>query len=309
MAGIDPSNILRDTRLICEELLKRRQTGFLDQKFFDRVDDLIDEGEKSLGVICSGNPVFSLRNICQELKRRSFENVPIPVDFLEKITVFNQEAMACLRESQAQFGVWQRENTMKQMCLFLWQAFYILVFERIDADYRERFSLYNTGLYDKDHARDVRAQDIREKLQAFHDMLKSSWTHLVPPRMQDINFPDSHLENDMLMEEGSEWWGIPPVTGFVEPPTLKPDAVPLSIFDYFASECTSVDVENERVCHDRTVANFVKYAREPDFYDWCNPFERDTTFLSDLMERYGSTTYPEICRMFPRLLSDYHPTE
>jgi hypothetical protein len=309
MAGIDPSNIWRDTRFIYGSLAGRQITGFQDPVIFAKIDALVVEGKKSLGVWLSSNSIFGLRELCEELERRSFANVPIPDDFLEKITVFNQEAMECLRESQAQFGVWQRENTMNQMCLFLWQAFFILYLQRIDADYRERFSLYNTGLYDKDHARDVRAQDIREKIQAIHDMLKSSWTHLVPPRMQDIILPGSKLENDMLMEEGSEWWGIPPVTGFVEPPTLKPDAVPLSIFDYFASECTYVDVENDRVCDDRTVANFVKYAREPEYYDWCNPFVNEPSFLSDLVERYGHLTYPQICGMFPGLLSDYHPTD
>jgi hypothetical protein len=308
MDNFNLRQIYRDTQFICEKIVERQRTGFKDPDFFAKVDAFIPEGKKSLCLSVSFDPIFGLHGICREFERRSFGNVPIPVDFLEKITVFNQEAMECLRESQARFDVWQRENTMNQMRLFLWQAFFILFLQRIDADYRERFSLYNSGLYDKDHARDVRNQDIREKKKAFHDMLKS-WTHLVPPRMQDIIFPDSYLENDMLMEEGSEWWGIPPVTGFVEQPTLKPNAVPLSIFDYFASECTDVDVENDRVCDDRTVANFVKYAREPEFYDWCNPFESDTTFLTDLMERYGSTTYPQICRMFPGLLSDYHPTD
>jgi len=294
---------------IYEELDKRQRTGYQDSYFDAKIDVFLKESRKSLGVTVSSNKYFALQEICEVLEKRSFEKVPIPDDFLEKITVFNQEAMVCLQESKARFDVWEREYTMSQICLFLWQAFFILYLQRIDADYRERFSLYNTGLYDKDHARDVRAQDIREKIQAIHDMLKSSWTHLVPPRMQDINLPRSKLENDMLMEQGSEYWGIPPVTGFVNPLTLNPGAVPLSIPEYFASECTDVDVENDRVCKNHTVKNFVNFARDPDCYDWCNPFERDPNFLSDLMERYGHLTYPQICGMFPGLLSDYHPTD
>ncbi len=309
MPGINFCQIIRDTSFICNKLSERQRTGFQNSYFYARIDEFLEESRNSLGATVTFKTICYLDELCEELERRSSGNVPIPGDFLKKITVFNQEAMECLRESQAQFDVWQREYTMKQICLFLWQAFYILYLQRIDADYRERFSLYDTGLYEKEHARDVRAQDIREKIQAIHDMLKSSWTHLVPPRMQDIIFPESYLENDMLMEEGSEWWGIPPVTGFVEQPTLNSGAVLFSISNYFASECTHVNVENDRVCDDRTVEYFVKYAREPEFYYWCNPFENDPSFLSDLMERYGHLTYPEICRMFPGLLPDDNQTD
>ena len=302
------AGIVQDIRFIRENVGRRQKKGFQDPKFCAKIDEFLKEAGKSLGMAVSSNEYYGLDEIYRVLEQRSFEKFPIPKDFLETITVFNQEAMVCLRESQARFDVWKRNHTMEQVILFLWKALFIGFLQRIDADYRERFSLYGTLLWEKDHAQVVRAQDIREKIQALHDMLKSSWTHLVPPRMQDIIFPDSHLKNNMLMEEGSEWWGIPPVTGFFEPPTLKPGTVPLSISDYIAFECRELDVENPRVCDDGTVANFVKFARDPEYYDWCNPFESDTTFLTDLMERYGSTTYLQICGMFPRL-SDYHPPD
>jgi len=252
--------------------------------------------------------IFGLHDICEELERRSFANLPIPDDFLKKITVFNQEAMECLRESQAQFDVWQRKYTMTQICLFLWQAFFMNISSELNKVH-ESFELFAIQQYLHDYSRDVRQEDIRVKIRAIHEMLLSSWTHLVPPRIEDIIFPGSKLQHEMLMETGYPDWGTEPKYGFFEPPILKPDAVRLSIFDYFASECTDVDVENDRVCDNRTVANFVKYAREPELYGWCNPFENDPNFLSDLMERYGHLTYPQICGMFPGLLSDYHPTE
>jgi hypothetical protein len=72
MAGIDSSKIQRDTRFIYEKLVERQRTGFQDPDFFARVDAFISEGKKSLCVSVSFDPIFGLRDICQELERRSF---------------------------------------------------------------------------------------------------------------------------------------------------------------------------------------------------------------------------------------------
>ncbi len=274
----------------------------LDPDLFAKIDYFISEGQKSLCVRVSFDTILGLHGICQELERRSFGNVPIPVDFLETITVFNREAIVCLRESQARFDFWEREYTMNQMCLFLWRAFYMNIWSELNKVH-ESFELFAIQQYLNDYSRDVRQEDIRVKIRAIHEMLLSSWRHLVPPRIEDIIFPRSQLQNEMLMKKGYPDWGTEPEYGFFEPPTLKPDAAPLFIPAYFASECTGIN--EDVVCNNRTVTNFVKHAKEPDFYDY-NPFENDPTFLQDLMERYDHLTYPEICRMFPELLSDHY---
>jgi hypothetical protein len=234
------------------------------------------------------------------------EKVPIPDEFLEMITVFNREAMECLEKSQAQFDAWKRNHTMEQIILFLWRALFIRFLQMIDADYRQRFSLYGTLLWKKDHAINVRKQDICKKKQALHEALKS-WTHLVPPLINDIIVPGSHLQNEMLMEQGSENCGIPPVTGFVEPPTFQTDAVRLSISDYILSECAAIADKMDE-CDNPIVKNFVLNTINPNYFDY-DPFKDDPRFLLDLMERYGLTFYLQICRMFPGLISEFHPTK
>jgi hypothetical protein len=300
MAGIDSSKIQRDTSFIYDKLVERQRTVFLDPDLFAKIDSFISEGQKSLCVRVSFDTIIGLCDICREFELRSFENVPIPVDFLEKITVFNQEAMVCLRESQARFDLWERDHTMTQMLLFLWLAFFMNIRSELKKVH-ESFELFAIQQYLDDYSRDVRQEDIRVKVCVIHEMLLSSWRHPFPPRTEDIIFPRSKLQNEMLMEKGYPDWGTEPEYGFFEPPTLKPDAAPLSIPDYCASECTGID--EDVVCDNRTVTNFVKHAKEPEFYDY-NPFENDPTFLQDLMERYGSTKYSQICRIFPGDLWD-----
>jgi hypothetical protein len=300
MAGIDYSEIHRNTRFICDSLAGRQTSGFQDPVIFAKIDALVVEGKKSLCVRFSFDTISGLRELCEELERRSFEKVPIPDEFLEMITVFNQEAMECLRESQARFDLWERDHTMTQMLLFLWMAFFMNVRSELKKVH-ESFELFAIQQYFNDYSRDVRQEDIRVKVCVIHEMLLSSWRHPFPPRTEDIIFPRSKLQNEMLMEKGYPDWGTEPEYGFFELPTLKPDAAPLSIPDYCASECTGID--EDVVCDNRTVTNFVKHAKEPDFYDY-NPFENDPTFLQDLMERYGSTKYSQICRIFPGDLWD-----
>ena len=123
--------------------------------------------------------------------------------------------------------------------------------------------------------------------------------------IEDINFPESNLVNDMIYECPEEYGieRIKPKYGFVEPPSLKRDVRPLSIDDYLATEY----IINDDYIENRTVINFADFAREPDIkYD---PSEHDPTFLLEVVERYGSKRYLDVCEMFPHLLSDYHPSQ
>lgn len=138
-------------------------------------------------------------------------------------------------------------------------------------------------------------------------MLIESWPHMVPPRIEDINFPDSRLKNDMIYESASEY-GIEqmePKYGFVEPPSLKPNAQPLSINEYLATE---YNFEDDDSIKDRKVVDIANYIRDPEnaLYD---PLEFDPTFLSDVVEKHGSKGYFDVYRMFTYWLSDYHPEQ
>lgn len=305
MEDQDPTKfrkICHSIDFILKKYGERRRTGFEGEEpeLTRKIDELITESNKYLGKRFSSNHFFALRELEQELERRSFENVPIPDEFIEMITVFNREAMECLRESQAQFDLWERNHTMTQMLLFLWMAFFMNIRSELKKVH-ESFELFAIQQYLNDYSRDVRQEDIRVKVRVIHEMLLSSWRHPFPPRTEDIIFPRSKLQNEMLMEKGCPDWGTEPEYGFFDPPTLKPDAAPLSIPDYIASECTGID--EDVVFDNRTVTNFVKHAKEPFFYDY-NPFENDPKFLPDLMERYVSTTYSQICGIFPGDLWD-----
>jgi len=128
---------------------------------------------------------------------------------------------------------------------------------------------------------------------------------MIPPRIEDINFPKSYLVNDMIYEHPGEYGleEIEPAYGFVEPPSLNPDARPLSIEEYLATEY----IINDDYIENQTVINFADFAREPDIkYD---PSEHDPTFLSEVVERYGSKRYLDVYEMFQHWLSDYHPSQ
>jgi hypothetical protein len=93
-----------------------------------------------------------------------------------------------------------------------------------------------------------------------------------------------------------------PVYGFVEPPSLKPNAQPLSIEEYLATE---YNFEDDNCINDRNIVYIANFTREPEkyFYD---PLESDPTFLSDVVEKHGSKRYLDIYQMFTYWLSDYH---
>jgi hypothetical protein len=212
-------------------------------------------------------------------------------------------------ETQAKIDVLERNHSMNQILFFIWTTFFTNV-QTVLKKLHEGFEIFEFAQYDSDHSRQARIQDTIAKIHAIHEMLQSSWIHPIPPPMAAINFPGSHITNEMLIEQGSEYGyqGIMPKYGFVEPPSLNPDVVPLSIDEYLAAECTYVNEDDHHILTDQKAIAFVKFAKDQSS-TWYDPTVSDPTFLSDLMERYGSTTYPEICRMFPGLLSDYHPTD
>lgn len=240
-----------------------------------------------------------------ELEQRSINGVHIPEDLLREIDKLTEKLKEFLQESQEEFDLKERNNSMEQMLLFLWIVFFKNVLEKND-EYYQKFELYGTQLFNgKDYGKTVVATDIKEKIRAIHEMLIESWPHMVPPRIEDINFPDSHLKNDMIYESASEYRKeqIEPKYGFVEPPSLKPDAHPLSIEDYLKTEYKFHD---ERCIKDRKVLDIANFIRDPEnaLYD---PFEFDPTFLSDVIKKHGSKRYLDVYRMFTYWLSDYHP--
>ena len=193
---------------------------------------------------------------------------------------------------------------MEQMFLFIWITFFNNVLQKNDDYYRTNFELYGTDLFNgKDYGKTVVSDDIREKIHAIHKMLIESWPHMVPPQIEDIHFPDSRLKNDMIYESAGEYRKVEmkPVYGFVEPPSLKPDARLLSIEEYLATEYKIKD----EYFKNTEVANLANFARDPDsqFYD---PHESDPTFLSDFQKEYASDTYDKVYQKFRGLLSDYH---
>ena len=200
----------------------------------------------------------------------------------------------------------ERDNSLDQMFLLVWTSFFNNVIQKNDDFYRENFELYNTKLFnEKDYGKTVVAIDIREKIRAIHEMLKS-WPHMVPPRIEDIEFPDSRLKNDMIYESPSEY-GIErmePEYGFVEPPSLKPDVRPLSIEDYLATE---YKIEDD-CFNDRKVVDIANFTRDPENSSY-DPQEFDPTFLLDVVKKHGSKGYRDVYQMFPHWLSDYHPSE
>ena len=250
--------------------------------------------------------IYDLAKLAKELEQRlSSTGIPIPENLQTQIAELNQNVKAFLQASQKESDSRERDNSQKEMVLFLWRTFFNNVLQKIDDYYRDNFELYNTMLFDeKDYGKTVVATDKRHKIQAIHEMLKS-WPHMIPPPIEDIHFSESNLVNDMIYECPEEYGleEIEPAYGFVEPPSLKPNARQLSIEEYLATEY----IINDDYIKNRTVINLADFAREPDIkYD---PSEHDPTFLSEVVERYGSKGYLDVCEMFPHWLSDYHPSQ
>jgi hypothetical protein len=251
--------------------------------------------------------IYNLAKLAKELEQRfSSTGIPIPEKLQTQIAELNQDIKAFLQASQEESDSKERDNSLEQMLLFVWRTFFNNVLQKIDDYYRDNFELYNTMLFnEKDYGKTVVATDKRHKIQAIHEMLIKTWPHMIPPRIEDINFPESNLVNDMIYGYPEEYGieKIEPAYGFVEPPSLNPDARPLSIEEYLATEYKIDDdcIEN------RTVINFADFAREPDIkYD---PSEHDPTFLLDVVKKHGSKGYRDVYQMFPHWLSDYHPRQ
>ncbi len=252
--------------------------------------------------------IYDLAKLAKELEQKlSSTGIPIPENLQRQIAELNQNVKAFLQESQEEFDSKERDSSLEQMLLFPWIVFFKNILEKNDK-YYQTFELYGTMLFnEKDYGKTVVANDIREKIRAIHEMLIESWPHMVPPRIEDIHFPDSHLKNDMIYESPSEY-GIEkmePQYGFVKPPSLKPNAHQLSIEDYLATE---YKFENDDCINDQKVVAFANYKRDPENSSY-DPLEFDPTFLSDVVKKHGSKKYLDVHRMFPSWLSDYHPRE
>ena len=251
--------------------------------------------------------IYDLAKLAKELEQKlSSTGIPIPENLQTQIAELNKNVKAFLQASQEEFDSKERDNSIEQMLLFLWIAFFKNVLEKND-EYYQNFELYGTHLFnEKDYGKTVVATDIREKIRAIHEMLKS-WPHMVPPRIEDIRFPNSRLKNDMIYKDPSEYdiERMEPEYGFVEPPSLKPNAQPLLINEYLETE---YKFEDDDCIKDRKVLDFANFTRDPvnAFYD---PQEFDPTFLSDVVEKHGSKIYLDVYHKFPFWLSDYHPTE
>jgi hypothetical protein len=249
--------------------------------------------------------IYSLIRALEILDKHSRFGIQIPPELREILDRTNQAIDAFLQASQEEFDSKEIDSSLEQMLLFLWIVFFKNVLEKND-EYYQKFELYGTPLFiEKDYGKTVVATDIKEKIRVIHELLIESWPHMVPPRIEDINFPDSHLKNDMIHGSASEYRKeqIEPKYGFVKPPSLKPDAQPLSIEDYLKNE---YNFHDERCIKDRKVLDIANFIRDPEnaFYD---PLEFDPTFLSDVVKKHCSKRYLDVYRMFPSWLSDYHP--
>lgn len=242
----------------------------------------------------------------QKLQEASGLGVPIPEDLRQKIVVLSQQVADFLQASQDDIDSRARNKSMEQMYLLLWMTFFENVIQKNDDYYRKNFESYNTYLFNrKDYGKTVVATDIRHKIHAIHKMLIESWPHMVPPRIEDINFSESRLKNEMIYGSSAGEHGkveVEPEYGFVEPPSLKPDAQPNSIGEYLKSQYV---YDNDYI-KDQKVLSFANFAKEPTSSVWYNPSDDDPTFLSDVQKKYGSKTYIDVYRERRGLLSDYH---
>jgi len=246
--------------------------------------------------------IFTLRELAERIEEMHLLGILIPSGFLTKIEEFNRDGKAFLQASQKQTECIERNNSIDRMVILLWQTFFNNLIKEIVQVHSE-FPIYYTCMANKEHAKCVMGDDIREKIRLVHEMLKSSWPYVVPPRRQDINIPAGYLRNEMLYASWDE--GIEPQVGFVESPSLKPGTMPCSILDYLKSEYLD---DNDYV-NDQTVLCFATFARECEYEYVYNPSEYDPTFLSEVMEKHGSKTYIDVCVESPNILSEYHPKE
>ena len=250
--------------------------------------------------------IYSLSEALKNLDKSSRLGIDIPPELRQTLDSAKQAINAFLQASQEDSDSRERDSSLEQMLLFLWTSFFNNVIQKNDDFYRENFELYNTMLFnEKDYGKTVVAIDIREKIRAIHEMLKS-WPHMVPPRIEDINFPESFLKNNMIYESPSER-GIErmePKYGFVEPPSLKPDVRPISIQDYLATE---YKIEDD-CFNDQKVVDIANFMRDPENSSY-DPLKFDPTFLLDVVKKHGSKGYRDVYQMFPHWLSDYHPRE
>lgn len=254
--------------------------------------------------------IYDLAKLAKELEQRlSSTGIPIPENLQTQIAELNQNVKAFLQASQKEFDSKERDSSLGQMFLFPWITFFNNVIQKNDDFYRENFELYNTMLFnEKDYGKTVVATDIREKIRAIHAMLIESWPHFVPPRIEDIHFPKSRLKNNMIYGSNASEYGIErmePQYGFVKPPSLKPNAQPLSIEDYLE---TQYNFDDNYCIKDRKVVDIANYKRDPENSSY-DPLEFDPTFLLDVIKKHGSKGYRDVYQMFPHWLSDYHPRE
>ena len=250
----------------------------------------------------SSHHIFDLTGLAKRIEKIHLLGIKIPDHFLTKIEEFNRDGKAFLQESQKQTEYIERNKSIDLMASLLWQTFFNNLIKELVQVHSE-FPIYYTCMANKEHAKCVMADDIREKIRLVHEMLKSSCNCVVPPRLQDINIPAGYLRNEMLYASYDD--GIEPRVGFVESPSLKPVTMPCSILDYLKSEYLD---DNDYV-NDQTVLCFARFARDWECEYVYDPSEDDPTFLSEVMEKHGSKTYIDVCREFPNVLSDYHPKE
>jgi len=244
--------------------------------------------------------IFKLGKLVESIiKNRCDRGIPIPDDILQEIARLNKKVEAFLQESQKQFDSSKRNESMKQMVFLIWRIFFNNVIQKIVQNHA-KFPVYSTFMANKEHAKCVMGDDIREKIRLLHEMLKS-WPHLVPPQLKDINFPTGHLQNRMLLASFED--------GKIEPPSLKPNIEPLSIINYVKCEYQDDEESLSNTKVNTEVKCFVRFAKNQEFGYVSDPFKKDPTFLSDVMERYGSTRYLEVCEMFPNELSEFHPEQ
>lgn len=216
----------------------------------------------------------------------------IPDDLCQELDIMNQKIDAFLRASQEEFDSRKRNESMDNFLLLLWRTFFNNIVQKIIGEH-ETFPIYHTCMIRKEHAKDVIRNDFHEKLQAIHEMLLKSWPHMVPPLFEDINFPAGRLKNEMLLASWDD--GIEPEWGFVEPPSLKPNARPRSVEEYLKSDY----LEKDRSVRDDIVF-LANHLAGLDGYD---PREQDPTFMGDFMVIHGNKRYSDVSRMFPTLHS------
>ena len=250
--------------------------------------------------------IYDLAKLAKELEQRlSSTGIPIPENLQTQIAELNQNVKAFLQASQEDSDSKERDNLQREMVYFIWIIFFNNIIYTIRQEHA-KFDISHTCMIKKEHARDVIADDIREKIRLVHEMLKQ-WPHVVPPEIKNINLPAGHLQNDMLLASWDD--GIEPCVGFVEPPSLKPDSIPLSIQDYIKSEYIddSCYVGDYYCDFDWGFKEFANYLNDNSSF---NRFQYDPTFLSEVMEKYGHLNgYLDVLRMFPYSLSHYHPDE